>query len=73
MLNFCLNADYFLSEICMVFSRFTIEPNNPAMFFASGMETTNSRKLKIKIIPVSLKLKELQFMEKFRKVHLIFT
>lgn len=48
MLNFCLNADYFLPEICMVFSRFTIEPNNPAMFFASGMEITNSRKLKIR-------------------------
>lgn len=29
VLNFCINADCFPSEICMVFLRFYVGPNNP--------------------------------------------
>jgi len=57
----------------MVFSRLSLNPNDPGMFFVNGKENTNSRKPIFQVTPLHLKSKELQAVEKFRKAHLIFT
>lgn len=70
--SFCLNADCFLSEIYMVFSRFPVRPNSPGMFCVNVMNAISRRKIKIKITLVFPKWKELQFMEDVREARFIF-